>query len=124
MTSDDDMELTFSSQERLTKSEATARKLALVQELKARGLDPALAKHADLSRSVTLKDLKAKVQKEKQPTEQKPTETGTKTREQHIQANTLDADTKPTPEKVMDQSKRQEIAKAQAMEDEIQKDAG
>ncbi|MEQ1849870.1 MAG: hypothetical protein ABL890_04760 [Candidatus Peribacteraceae bacterium] len=124
MSSDDDFELTFSSQDRLTKSEATARKLALRKELQARGLDPKLANQADLSRSIRLKDLKAKVEKEKKPADQKPSVHGTKTREQQIQADRMGSSSKPTTEQVMEQSKRQEAAETKAMDEEIQSDAG
>jgi hypothetical protein len=123
MSSDDDFELTFSSQDRLTKSEATARKLALMKELTARGLDPKLANHADLSRSIKLKDLKMKVEKEKQSADQKQTNVGTKTREQAIAQGKLEAGSKQTTDRVLEQSQRQQATEKQGMQDEIQTDA-
>jgi len=122
---DDDFELTFSDQNRLTKSEASARKEALKRELAARGQDPRLADHADLSQSkIRLSELKAKMEKGREQPEEKDDQSfaRTKTREQQIRSEKMDAKTKVTTEETMRQSNEQQEKIDQSMQDEVQSD--
>lgn len=120
MSSDDDFELTFSDQSRLTRSELTARKELLKRELEHRGEDPRLADHADVSQSkIRLKELKVKMEKSKEHDARAAKDESIKQRQHPGQ---IDAQMKPTTESVMTQSNEQQKIEEQAMQDEVQPD--
>lgn len=100
-----------------------AKKKELMRQLEKKGLKDQVKPGADL-KQLKLTLLKGQVSKKDEKPKNEPvdkgTKSGTKTREQEIEAQKLTADTKPTVEQLTKQAAQDEKAEEQLKADEVQ----
>ncbi|OGJ62074.1 hypothetical protein A3A67_00120 [Candidatus Peribacteria bacterium RIFCSPLOWO2_01_FULL_51_18] len=124
MLPDDDLELSGSDQSKL-ESFIKAERKALDQKIKKAGLEkkinPATADKNRLKLNVLKQQLAEKKEDGKKKEQSKSF--GTKTREQEIAAAKLTAETKPTPDRLVLESKQEEAVKREQQKEEIQQES-
>jgi hypothetical protein len=119
MRDDDDLELSLSmSDPARIESSAKAKRKALEQKLKEKNLSKVVPPGADKSKlklSVLRQQMEGKkddeTKRDREEKNKSKTSLGTKTREQEIAAAKLDAGAKPTADKMVEQSEREEKTK-------------
>ena len=132
MLADDELDLSFSDPARL-ESPAKARRKAFEQKLKKEGISLTTAAATSDKNKLKLSLLKGQMagqqdQEAKRDAKQKNGQKtdrsiGTKTREEEIKQSKLTADTKPTPDALVDQTKIDAAAKQEQQRTEVQPDS-
>ncbi len=131
MYSDDDFELTYSSQDRLTR--ADARRAAFKRQLEAKGLNKELAKKAESKGKLQLSVLKNIVegQKDEQTKrdqannkQEKGSKSGTKTLRQMEMAQMVTADAKPDADKMVKQNEAAQKGQEELRQTDVSTEGG
>jgi hypothetical protein len=132
MQADDELDLSLSDPARL-ESPAKARRKAFEQKLKKEGISLTAAAATSDKNKLKLSLLKGQMAGQqdseakrdaRQKNGQKPDRSfGTKTREQEIKQSKLTADTKPTADALVDQTKIDAAAKQEQQRTEVQPDS-